>query len=110
MLPTYTHQIAQTQARLTKWHKETIERLGVDTIEARRKRDGLDRAIHFIPGLFDDTANFRPISKSTAKMIDSQSIGNTTPYLDESDLYAHDVQLIAKSGKIYYLPTSTVDQ
>ena len=110
LLPTYTHQIAQTQARLTKWHKETIERLGVDTIEARRKRDGLDRAIHFIPGLFDDTANFRPISKSTAKMIDSQSIGNTTPYLDESDLYAHDVQLIAKNGKIYYLPTSTVDQ
>ena len=43
-------------------------------------------------------------------MIDSQSIGNTTPYLDESDLYAHDVQLIAKNGKIYYLPTSTVDQ
>lgn len=110
LLPTYTHQVAQTQAQLTKWHKETIERLSVDTTEARRKRDGLDRAIHFIPGLFDDTANFRPISKSTAKMIDSQSIGNTTPYLDESDLYAHDVQLIAKNGKIYYLPTSTVDQ
>lgn len=110
LLPTYTHQVAQTQAQLTKWHKETIERLSVDTTEARRKRDGLDRAIHFIPGLFDDTANFRPISKSTAKMIDSQSIGNTTPYLDESDLYAYDVQLIAKNGKIYYLPTSTVDQ
>ena len=110
LLPTYTHQVAQTQAQLTKWHKETIERLSVDTTEARRKRDGLDRAIHFIPGLFDDTANFRPISKSTAKMIDSQSIGNTTPYLDESDLYAHDVQLFAKNGKIYYLPTSTVDQ
>lgn len=110
LLPTYTHQVAQTQAQLTKWHKETIERLSVDTTEARRKRDGLDRAIHFIPGLFDDTANFSPISKSTAKMIDSQSIGNTTPYLDESDLYAHDVQLIAKNGKIYYLSTSTVDQ
>ena len=82
----------------------------MDTAEARRKRDGLDRAIHFIPGLFDDAANFKPISKSTAKMIDSQSIGNTTPYLDESDLYAHDVQLIAKNGKIYYQPTSTVDQ
>lgn len=110
LLPTYTHQVAQTQARLTKWHKETIERLSVDTTEARRKRDGLDRAIHFIPGLFDDTANFRPISKSTAKMIDSQSIGNTTPYLDESDLYVQDVQLFAKDGKIYYLPTSSTYQ
>ena len=110
LLPTYTHQVAQTQAQLTTWHKATIERLSVDTTEARRKRDGLDRVIHFIPGLFDDTANFRPISKSTAKMIDSQSIGNTTPYLDKTDLYAHDVQLFAKNGKIYYLPTSTVDQ
>ena len=110
LLPTYTQQVAQTQVRLTKWHKETIERLSVDTTEARRKRDGLDRAIHFIPGLFDDTANFRPISKSTAKMIDSQSIGNATPYLDESDLYVHDVQLISKDGKIYYLPTSSTYQ
>lgn len=104
-LSPYTEQVAQTQDRLTKWHKETIERLGVDTREARRKRDGLDRAIHFIPGLFDNSANFRPISKSTATMIDSQSIGNTTPYLDESDLYGQDVQLISKDGKIYYLLT-----
>ena len=110
LLPTYTQQVAQTQVRLTKWHKETVDRLSVDTIEARRKREGLDRAIHFIPGLFDDTANFRPISKSTAKMIDSQSIGNATPYLDESDLYVHDVQLISKGGRIYYLPTSSTYQ
>ena len=110
LLPTYTQQVAQTQVRLAKWHKETVDRLSVDTTEARRKREGLDRAIHFIPGLFDDTANFRPISKSTAKMIDSQSIGNATPYLDESDLYVHAVQLISKGGRIYYLPTSSTYQ
>ena len=106
LLPTYIQQVAQTQARLTKWHKETIERLSVDTTEARRKRDGLDRAIHFIPGLFDDAANFRPISKSTVNMINSQSIGNTKPYLDESELYVQDVQLIVKDGKVFYLPSS----
>lgn len=106
LLPTYIQQVAQTQARLTKWHKETIERLSVDTTEARRKRDGLDQAIHFIPGLFDDAANFRPISKSTVNMINSQSIGNTKPYLDESELYVQDVQLIVKDGKVFYLPSS----
>lgn len=109
-LPTYTHQVAQTQDRLAKWHKDTTERLCVDTTEAHRKRDGLDRAIHFIPGLFDDTANFRPISKSTAKMIASQSIGNPTPYLDESDFYVQDVQLIVKNGRIFYLPSDSVNQ
>lgn len=110
LLLTYTQQVAQTQARLSLWHKETIKRLCVDTAEVRRKRDGLDRAIHFIPGLFDDAANFRPISKSTAQMIDSQSIGNATPYLEKSDLYVQDVQLISKNGKIYYLPNSNANQ
>lgn len=106
LLPTYTEQVAQTQTRLTHWHKDTIERLSVDTAEVRRKRDGLDRAIHFIPGLFDDAANFRPISKSTAKMIDSQIRHNIIPHSDESDLYLEDVQLIAKDGKVFYLPSS----
>lgn len=106
LLPTYKKQVAQTQARLTHWHKETIERLSVDTAEARRKRNGLDRAIHFIPGLFDDTANYRSISKSTAKMIDSQTHQNTILHQEESSLYFEDVQLIAKDGKVFYLPGS----
>ena len=110
LLPVYTQQVTQTQTRLTLWHQDTIERLGVDTSEVRRKRDGLDRAIHFIPGLFDDAANFRPISESTANMINSQSSGNTAPSLDQSDLYAHDVQLIAKDGKVFYLPDCNANQ
>lgn len=109
LLPTYTQQVKQTQDRLMRWHQDTTERLGVDTAEARRKRGGIDRVIHFIPGVFNDSANFRPISVTTARMIDSQSNGNTVPCLDESDLYAYDVQLVAKNGKIYYLPTS-IDQ
>lgn len=109
-LPTYTQQVAQSQAQLAEWHKKTTDRLCVDTAKARRKRDGLDRAIHFIPGLFDDAANFKPISKSTAKMIASQSIGNPTPYLDESDFYVQDVQLIVKNSKIFYLPSDSVNQ
>ena len=110
LLPIYTQQVVETQTQLTQWHKETIERLSVDTTEARRKRDGLDRVVHFIPGLFDDDANFRPISKSTAEMIDAQSSGISLPYLDESDLYIQDVQLIAKDGKIFYLPSDSTTQ
>lgn len=106
LLPTYKKQVAQAQTRLTHWHKETIERLNVDTAEARRKRNGLDRAIHFIPGLLDDTANYKSISKSTAKMIDSQTHQNTILHQEKSNLYFEDVQLIAKDGKIFYLPGS----
>ena len=70
----------------------------------RRKRAGFDGVIHFLPGLFNDNLKFRTIEKDTARMIEKQSASNIHEY-DTSDLYAEDVQLISKDGKIYYLPT-----
>lgn len=70
----------------------------------RRKRAGFDGVVHFLPSLFNDNLNFRTIEKSTARMIKNQSAGSTHEY-DTSDLYAEDVQLISKGGKVYYLPT-----
>lgn len=103
LLPTYSSQVTETQLRLTEWHRTMIERLSIDTSEARRKRLGLDRAVHFFQGLFNDDLNYRSIEKSTAKMIKTQSAGSVHAY-DTSDLYAKDVQLIFKGGKVYYLP------
>ena len=107
ILPTYSKQVADTQARLTGWHQDTTKRLRIDTAKIRRKRDGLDGVIHFLPGLFNDDFNFRPIEKKTARMITAQVSGHEDVHLpDDTDLYAQDVQLIAKDGKVYYLPTS----
>lgn len=103
LLPTYTNQAAETQNRLTRWHQATTERLSIDTSEARRKRSGFDGVVHFIPGLFDDDLNFRTIEKITVKMIRDQSAGSALAY-DTTDLFAEDVQLISKGGKVYYLP------
>lgn len=104
LLPTYTNQVAETQKRLTGWHQTTTERLGIDISEVRRKRAGFDGVIHFLLGLFNDNLKFRTIEKDTARMIEKQSASNIHEY-DTSDLYAEDVQLISKDGKIYYLPT-----
>lgn len=105
LLPTYTKQISDTQERLTEWHDETTQRLGIETDKIRRKRDGFDSVIHFIPGLFNDDFNFRSIEKKTAKMITVQASGRESLHvIDTSELYAEDVQLISKGGKIYYLP------
>lgn len=105
LLPTYTQQVEKTQTRLTQWHQGTTKRLSVDTAEIRRKRDGWDKAIHFIPGLINDEWNFRSISGRTAGMIDSQVGGHNELHHDNSDLYVEDVQLISKDGKVYYLPS-----
>lgn len=105
LLPTYTKQVEDTQALLTGWHQTSVNRLGIDTDEIKRKRVGFDGVIHFIPGLFNDDLKFKAIDKRTVEMItDQASIKSIVHSQDTSDLYADDVQLISKDGKIYYLP------
>lgn len=105
LLPTYTKQVSDTQERLTSWHDGTTKRLGIETDKIRRKRDGFDGLVHFIPGLFNDDLNFCSIEKKTASMIAEQTSGHEALHkVDTSELYAEDVQLISKDGKIYYLP------
>lgn len=109
LLPTYTKQVQDTQSRLAAWHEGTTERLKIDTDEVRRKRAGIDGVIHFFPGLFDEDFKYRSIEKSTAHMIRTQASGENTLAIDKSELYSEDVQLIAKHGKIYYLPETKVE-
>lgn len=47
---------------------------------------------------------FRNIEKKTVRMITVQASGHEdSHYVDTTELYNEDVQLIAKDGKIYYL-------
>ncbi len=110
LLPTYTKQVEDTQTLLTGWHQTSVKRLGIDTDEIRRKRAGFDGVIHFIPGLFNDDLNFRTIDEKTVNMITAQASANSIVHPhDTSDLYAEDVQLVSKDGKIYYLPTEKTE-
>lgn len=90
---------------MTGWHQTSVNRLGIDTDEIKRKRVGFDGVIHFIPGLFNDDLKFKAIDERTVEMItDQASVKSIVHSQDTSDLYADDVQLISKDGKIYYLP------
>lgn len=52
-----------------------------------------------------DDFNFRPIEESTVQRIVVQTNGNDIHKQDTSNLYSDNVQLIAKDGKVYYLPS-----
>jgi len=106
---TYTKQVQDTQSMLAAWHEGTTERLKIDTDEVRRKRAGFDRVIHFLPEVFYKDLNYRSIEKSTANMICTQASKESTLSIDKSELYLEDVQLIAKDGKIYYLPETKAE-
>ena len=110
LLPVFRQQVIDTQTRLTNWHQDTAKRLNIDIDETRRKRDGFDGVIHFFPGLIRNELNFRTIDKSVANIIEEQTDNNGNSYKQEqSELYLEDVQLIAKDGKVYYLPESKAD-
>ena len=80
MLPTYSQQVTDTQERLANWHQDAVRRLNINPEDVRRKRDGFDSVIHFIPGLFNDKLNFRSIEKRTASMITTQTLGHEETY------------------------------
>lgn len=106
LIPTYSNQVSETRSRLIGWHQANIERLKIDMQEMRRKRVGFDGVIHAIPGMFNDDFNFIIIEKDTVEMIKTQSADSQNVFeYDASDLYAEDVELIYKGGKLYYLPT-----
>lgn len=110
LLFVFRQQVIDTQTKLTNWHQDTAKRLNIDIDETRRKRDGFDGVIHFFPGLIKNELKFRTIDKSIANIIEEQTDNNGNSYKQEqSELYLEDVQLIAKDGKVYYLPESKAD-
>ena len=104
LIPVYTKQVGDAQSLISTWHKNTIERLGINTEKSKRKRSGFDGFIHAFPGFFNDEFNFCEINKTTTKMITEQASGRIKQNTDASELYDKDVRLISKDGKIYYLP------
>ena len=105
LLATYIKQVEDIQGKLSTWNKDNVKHFRIDTSEIRRKREGIDAAVHFIPGIFNDNFRYRSISKDTANMITMQSIVSNSLYKPyTTDFYNEDVRLISKGGKIYYLP------
>lgn len=110
LLPIYNQQVVDTQTRLTNWHKNIAKKLNIDIEGTKRKRDGFDGIIHFIPGLIKNELNFREIDKNTVNIIGDQIYGTSSSYQHkQSELYKEDVQLISKEGKIFYLPETKAE-
>lgn len=108
LISTYKQQVVDSQEKLAAWHKDSTKKLKIDTKGTRRKRAGVDGAVHFVPGLFNDNYNFRSIEKKTANMINAQVSGHDELLLsaDKTELYSEDVQLFFKDGRVFYLPES----
>lgn len=105
LLPTYFKQTGDSLAKLSEWHNGNVERLAIDVSDSKRKRQGFDGVLHWLPGLFDDSHNYASLGENIGEMIGLQSAEvDYEERLNRSELYEKDVQLISKNRKIYYMP------
>lgn len=105
LLIPYTSQAESSLEKLSAWHGDHMSRLEMDPSASRRRRQGLDAAIHAIPAVFEDDLRYRKVSSRTSKMIRRQRrVSSATDKRDDLDLYQEDVTLIMKDGAVYYLP------
>ena len=102
----YSKQVESCQAQLAEWHKTYETQFKIDIESAKRKRTGFE-AVLFKPlaWIIDDDLNYKSINESTVAMIETQSNSNVTVIKgNTTDLFQQNVQIIAKEGKLYYLP------
>lgn len=101
----YERQSLDADHKLRLWHGYNVTNLELDASRTRRKRQGIDRAVMIVPGVFNDDLNYMRISGSTTKMIKGQMNGFERPIpIIEDEPYEQDVEIFAIEGKMYYLP------
>lgn len=101
----YAKQSEGTLAKLNEWHDEHVKRLEINVEESRRKRQGVEGFFMGALGLFNDDFNYKKMSQSTIARIEHQAENaSTIKGVEGEDLYQEDVRLIAKDGKLFYLP------
>ena len=106
----FVKQAEDALSMLNEWHTSNTKRLEIDTSSTRRKRQGIEGFFMSIPAVFNNDLNYKNISSRTAKMISQQSHAVAEMRPDGLDFFQEDVQLIAKEGKLYYLPPSNNEQ
>lgn len=110
LLPTYSKQVQDALSQLNVWHQSQVKKLEINIDEGNRKRVGLDGFIHIIPSCINEEKKFRLISEKTLNNIVMQTTGyNISHENDDFDLFQEDVRIIAKEGKVYYLPQENVE-
>lgn len=106
----YEKQADEALKSLEAWHKENGSAFQIDVDARRRRRQGIEGYLMNILAPFNDDSDdlhYRPVSQSTISMILKQSNGqHQTTSSEGPDLFKEDVRLVAKDGKLYYLPES----
>lgn len=105
LLTAYNKQSEEALVSLEEWHKQNITAFELDLNENRRKKQGFDQVLAWIPSLFDSSVQYEKLPSNIVKTIKQhRSRASLTVHRSENDLFHQNVRLIIKDGKMFYLP------
>ena len=105
LLTAYNKQSEEALLSLEEWHQKNVAAFELDLNENRRKRQGFDQALAWIPSLFDSSLQYKKLPSNIVKTIEQhRSKASLTVHRAENDLFHQNVRLIIKDGKMFYLP------
>lgn len=102
----HTNKLENNHSHLVDWHNKQCERLQINLDECRRKNKGFFRWLEKPISKINDKWNYVPIEETTINMIKSQTAEMEKLAYSDDNLFEEAVQIIAKEGKYYYLPTN----
>ena len=103
----YAKQSKGALEKLMDWHQDNGAKLEINVGESRRKRQGVEGFFMSALGAFNDDFNYKKVSVRIISLIEHQTEGKVlTLPTAKNDFFQEDVRLIAKEGKLYYLPNA----
>ena len=103
----YAKQSEGALEKLMDWHQGNATKLEINLDESRRKRQGVEGFFMGALGVFNDDFNYKKVSNKTISLIEHQAEGKVLSVPNAGDdHFQEDVRLVAKEGKLYYLPNT----
>ena len=99
----YLTQSNESLSKLELWHKNQTKTLGIDIVNHRIKKYGIEGVIGEVQGLFNKEWKYKPLDESVEKKIISQTVNKKLEVEPPDDVLNKDIEIVAKDGKIYYL-------
>lgn len=104
----YTNRICRNQLEVTlkklyNWHNENVKKFEINIEKNRRKKQGIKGIIMKRFGLINDNLNYEKMPDEIVALIKEQINSKVKP-IENEELFKKNVRLIAKEGRLYYLP------
>ena len=100
----YIEQSNDARAELTQWHEEQIKAFGIDLLNKKVLKQGIEGIVSVIPGVFNKDWTKKELDDAFIQKIADQTKNPAFVAGQPRFLTGTNVRIIIMNGKYYYLP------